>query len=1188
MSSIFKQSIFSFRKLKGIGLASVILGALLVAGPVHADSTTWDNGETSITVYDGHAKSFTNGKTAKELYDEKQYREQPYEDNDSKQQKLYPYENKPVNQDGEQISPSQIVASETPPYSSNADKIEKPSTIQEGDKTYHHVGTNPQGSGESINAASDTLTDPLTQNGIESPVQYGNHKTAPTTDGMMQSDKINYSKIKGRTWLIEKTGDKQYGNYTLIESGTSLSDDKITELTKGATNRFTKEEVERQGGLRDTDTLITYENNTYIADDITYNKVHNQAFSWDVEEAYNHLFSNSTLSLEKAYQSGLFPDLVKEDGKYKYKNAVVEKPSKATDLREMNLIYDTLLSGDQQKLNALFDHLDVESAELIRDYVLLKSVDESNTENVKRIGSSNTTNSNLAISENDRPIKGYRYEEFNERAFSNTGKVRSDNETLLRTLQHSYNPYRLDALVKVLDSIKTIQEKSGTAFVGFVTNPEQLKATLEAAKVTPNYQTWLELINALNDNHKGGLFGGTSRTQFTLNEDAHDVITELLRAADSTESSDQRRWEYHGLTSLVHEFETKTWDEDSSAQYYANEYGNDALNQLLQKLNGDTQTNSGLRYAYIPNKTQLAEYEDTYTYHQVARPLKAYRLNAKPMVLEQIYSPEIRTRIEMKGDVIYKYYDEDGNLLEEDRRALDTVIQVKEHVYYLDHNFKTVTISYTETPTGNKVHRDEQTPPSDRMTLQKDGKIYEFDHADRPNYVPELNSTFNYVYRVKKAPIVTHYRLENSTTELSPSVTENIPVLYQYSTTSKDIPNKVETEDLADRIITHTTTYERVKTPDNAKGEVTESGDEVIYYYKAKTTDTVTMKQAPVVAHYYLANTTDKLSESYELGNLTIGSKYTTESKVIPPKVETFDFPTKVITRTTTYELVNEPSDKQGITPIGGKTVAYFYSAHVNETITLKNSKGIPEIVTPKEFTGSVNGIPEENIKPEFTGSVTGIPEENTKPEFTGSVNGVPEVLEIPEFTGSVNGIPEVLEIPESTGSVNGIPEEAIKPEFTGSVNSIPEEVITTEFTGSVNGIPEVLEIPEFTGSVNGIPEEVTKPEFTGAVNGIPEEVTKPEFTDSVNGIPEEVTKPEFNGSVNGIPEENSKPEFIGSVPEENNEPISNGSVTDSHTKIKAELPKTGESKSLLSIAGLLGLVSIVLSVLSLTRKQDN
>jgi Gram-positive signal peptide protein, YSIRK family len=112
MSSIFKQSIFSFRKLKGIGLASVILGALLVAGPVHADSTTWDNGETSITVYDGHAKSFTNGKTAKELYDEKQYCEQPYEDNDSKQQKLYPYENKPVNQDGEKISPSQIVASE--------------------------------------------------------------------------------------------------------------------------------------------------------------------------------------------------------------------------------------------------------------------------------------------------------------------------------------------------------------------------------------------------------------------------------------------------------------------------------------------------------------------------------------------------------------------------------------------------------------------------------------------------------------------------------------------------------------------------------------------------------------------------------------------------------------------------------------------------------------------------------------------------------------------------------------------------------------------------------------------------------------------------------------------------------------------------------------------------------------------
>ena len=458
------------------------------------------------------------------------------------------------------------------------------------------------------------------------------------------------------------------------------------------------------------------------------------------------------------------------------------------------------------------------------------------------------------------------------------------------------------------------------------------------------------------------------------------------------------------------------------------------------------------------------------------------------------------------------------------------------------------------------------------MMLQKDGKIYEFDHADRPNYVPELNSTFNYVYRVKKAPIVTHYHLENSDTELSPSVTENLPVLSQYSTTRKDIPNKVETEDLADRIITHTTTYELVETPANATGEVTESGAEVIYYYKDKTTDTVTMKQAPVVAHYYLANTTDKLSESSELGNLTIGSKYTTESKVIPPKVETFDFPTKVVTRTTTYELVNEPSDKQGITPVGGKTVAYFYHAHVNETITLKNSKGIPEKVTPNEFTGSVNGIPEEVTQHEFIGSVNGIPEEVTSTEFTGSINGIPDEVIKPEFIGSVNGIPE----------------EVIPTEFTGSVNGIPEEVTKPEFNGSVNGIPEVLEIPEFTGSVNGIPEESTKPEFMSSVNGIPDENNKPEFTGSVNGIPEESTKPEFTGSVNGIPEEVTKPEFKGSVTEENSEHEFNGSVMDSHTQIKAELPKTGESKSLLSLAGLLGLVSIVLSVMSFASKQDN
>lgn len=194
-------------------------------------------------------------------------------------------------------------------------------------------------------------------------------------------------------------------------------------------------------------------------------------------------------------------------------------------------------------------------------------------------------------------------------------------------------------------------------------------------------------------------------------------------------------------------------------------------------------------------------------------------------------------------------------------------------------------------------------------------------------------------YREKKAPLNVNYYLEGTTTSLAPSENQvDLPVKSNYTTQSKEIPSKTEVQDLPEKTVTTVTTYELVATPDNANGKIAEGGTTVNYYYRAVEKSTEVAKQAPVVANYYLEGTTDKLAPSDEQGQKDIGSRYTTETKTIAPKVVTQDLEDRVVTTTTTYELVAEPTDKSGTVPVGGKTVNYFYRAVTKEDVVIKQA----------------------------------------------------------------------------------------------------------------------------------------------------------------------------------------------------------------------------------------------------------
>ena len=123
----------------------------------------------------------------------------------------------------------------------------------------------------------------------------------------------------------------------------------------------------------------------------------------------------------------------------------------------------------------------------------------------------------------------------------------------------------------------------------------------------------------------------------------------------------------------------------------------------------------------------------------------------------------------------------------------------------------------------------------------------------------------------------------------------------------------------------------RFNNTENVEGVVKEGTTTIVYEYKE-------LEKALVTVHYYRDGTTEKLVDSIEQGKKNIGSKYATEAKVIPPKVVVQDLPEKVVTTTTRYELKEVPKDKDGVVPVGGKVVTYYYVEKVDVKEVLKQA----------------------------------------------------------------------------------------------------------------------------------------------------------------------------------------------------------------------------------------------------------
>ena len=401
-------------------------------------------------------------------------------------------------------------------------------------------------------------------------------------------------------------------------------------------------------------------------------------------------------------------------------------------------------------------------------------------------------------------------------------------------------------------------------------------------------------------------------------------------------------------------FERIVVEFESNADSFAWEQVNGEYRVRVQDFGGDDQSGSGLYGEYTLNgqkhrvrisnmypisvQPALNGLFDT-EYNDIFMVNRAYKKVDSSAHVTNIYAKEQTESTEKRGTTTVKYVDEEGNTLKEDVTGPNGVVSNRVVKFYLDKDGQRQVVSDETTPTNNTY--DVSTEQYKPTSLEKDGKVYGYARTDgaETGKLFEGNTVVTYVYKMKKAPLNVNYYLENTTTSLAPSENQaDLLVKSDYTTQAKEIPSKTEVQDLPEKTVTTVTTYELVGTPDNANGNIAEGGTTVNYFYRAVVKTTEVAKQAPVTANYYLEGTTDKLAPSDEQGQKDIGSAYTTETKTIAPKVVTQDLEDRVITTTTTYELVSEPTDKNGNVPVGGKVVNYFYRAVVKEGVVMKQA----------------------------------------------------------------------------------------------------------------------------------------------------------------------------------------------------------------------------------------------------------
>ena len=1055
-----RKQIFSLRKFKGVGLASAVIASMFFAQGVSADvvvnpngTTTISNDKASVVVKSNHYKE-SQDKTASELYTEGSYTpDKETTGTDTKQVELktivkYETENHtPIEADKEisstetvsqtwkqsGVSGKEITGTDTKPIV-NSD-LEKKDTIEKDRTKYKYVRT------ETSEADNSTLSEE----------HFNDVTTKATNAGLHKADgSINYSNIPNgsRVWILEEKEYGTYGNYALIENVQDLSDEKIQEAAKTATTKFSKAEVERLGGIKDTDSIVVYETNTYAArkqetnhfgKDFYYNNTANES-----------LFRKDTI--DKIFEAGL-EGLEKRGNSYFYKG--VEVPTIEN--------FKTIPSYNEN--NELFGYDEDTSNKYYTTEPWGYTVP--------------TTYYNVI---NDFFIKNPESEIFKNKANSifwgaNSGDLLENTEEvyprlafvtdiLNKSLKDKYN---IDTDTQDFKN-KTLESKSNNNRPVF-----EKKYSFKRTDLHNHVKSWEETFDSLLDKELWirelstsysienvkkvrnlikayqNLYGAPTSDVFNNKNDSDVTVNEYAEAI------------YNKITS--HYIETfKDLFTEEGAKAIKNKFGNSPILRIgnrvehsLDSSQKDMTIQAGSEL-YRNSPGIITENTESFTYHDVITPLRAYRLTAGENVVRHIYK-EVP-----KGSVIATYRDEAGNDL------IDTK-QVK-------NNESEGTPYNTQSETIAPRVTTETTPEGFTKTITKTYELIAEPQNKDGEVIGNQTITVPYVYRVTTDTVIngsviaTYKDTDGNVLAPQEAIKTNVSPNEAYTTNSKEIPSTTETVTTPDGLTkTITTSYELVSEPQNKNGAVEGNKTIVVPYVYRKIVNEVT--NGSVIATYKDTEGNVLAPQESVKTNVAPNEAYTTTSKDIPSTTETVTTPeglTKTIT--TSYELVENPTNKDGVVE-SNKTIVvpYVYRKIVNEVTngsviaTYKDTEGnvlapqeaIKTNVAPNEaYTTNAKEIPstsETTTTPEgFTKTTTISYELVSEPQNkNGAVEGN-KTIEVPYvYRKVVNEVTNgsVIATYKDTEGNELAPQEAIKTNvapneaYTTNAKEIPAKTIT-------------------------------------------------------------------------------------------------------------------------------------------------
>ena len=1161
-----RKQIFSLRKFKGVGLASAVIASMFFAQGVSADvvvnpngTTTISNDKASIVVKSNHYKE-SQDKTASELYTEGSYTpDKETTGTDTKQvesKTIVKYETEnhtpleadkevssteTISQDWKQsgVSGKEITGTDTKPTVNS--NLEKKDVIEKDGTKYKYVRT------ETSEADNSTLSEE----------HFNDVTTKATNTGLHKADgSINYSNIPNgsRVWVLEEKEDGSYGNYALIENAQDLYDEKIQEAAKTATTKFSKAEVEKLGGIKETDSIVIYETNTYAARKETSTQ-YGKDFYYSLTSNSNKFYKSY---IDEIYKVGL-DGLEKQGDKYFYKGQ--EVPT----IEDFKTNYQPVADDPE--------HGSYPTDESNKHYI-----QSNGTYAVKTVYYD--VLSDFLIAHPDSPILAGKYNDifwgsYEGYYFNIAFVARLLNESLKS--KYNLNIDTQNFSNKPLDS-KTEgsrpTEKTTYSFVrtdlkGDVdTFNESLygdqndlwKHEIGSSYSSENVEKvrrWVKGYKSMNGESVSDVFNDKPTSEVTKQEYIEAVFNSVFNFYLST---------YKGQLTpeQIEEFRAKFGDSVFSLVNNSVVWDN-----TLEPTPGYVLQGNGSEL-YRNSLGVVTENTETFTYHDVITPLRAYRLTAGENVVRHIYK-EVP-----KGSVIATYRDEAGNDL------VDTKQVKTNESEGAPYNTQSETIAPKITT--------ETTPEGFTKTITKTYELIAEPQNKNGEVIGNQTITVPYVYRVTTDTVIngsviaTYKDTDGNVLAPQEVIKTNVAPNEAYTTNSKEIPSTTETVTTPDGLTkTITTSYELVSEPQNKNGAVEGNKTIVVPYVYRKIVNEVT--NGSVIATYKDTDGNVLAPQESVKTNVAPNEAYTTTSKDIPSTTETVTTPeglTKTIT--TSYELVENPTNKDGVVE-SNKTIVvpYVYRKIVNEVTngsviaTYKDTEG--NVLAPQEAI-KTNVAPNEayttNAKEIPAKTITEVLEDGSTKTTTITY----ELVENPtNKDGEVQG-GKTITVPyvynkKVTEVITPKPQPE-KPKEDKPKEDKPKEETPKE----TPKVEQPKETPKPKDEPKEIPKEDEKPKGNTPKVEQPKESPKDNPKNEKPNVPirEEQPKSKEIPQAEKPKEDNSK-----EIPKKEANPVSEPVKSQIQ---KTELPNTGAKQD---STGVLGLISLLLSggLLSLKRRKN-